>query len=243
MLNRLDIRIGTKKYSAFLQDGFYSSATQKTPFHKHSYAEIHLVANGEIDFKIGDDLHSFGGGNIFLIPSNTFHSVITENSSARHVAFQIDCEEQSLLKKQISDQTISDFLKEIEKSLETKDYTVVSAYISLFFSQLCSEGLQAHPIDDYPFLFREFFSRHYNEDLRLSDLARELHLSERQTERLLIKYTGNTFKQELSAIRVDMARHLSAVSDLPLEEIALSVGYHSYSGLWKAIKKHKKEQI
>ncbi len=239
MNNKLNIKIGSKYHNIFLQNGFYSHTIQKMPIHKHSYAEIHIVTNGIINFKVGDTIHSTTNGNLFFVPANTYHCAITENPNARRIAFQIDCDEHRFFKKQVQCQTVMDFLNEIEKCKTTKDYTVVSAYISLFFSQLYPEGLQVHPVNDYPFLFREFFSRRYNEDLQLSDLAQELHLSERQTERLLIKYTGHTFRQELSTVRIDMARHLLSVSDMRLTEIALLVGYRSYSGFWKAMKKHK----
>ena len=174
MNNTLNIKIGSKNCDIFLQGGFYSPVTQKTPLHKHSYAEIHIVANGTIDFKVGDALHSSVNGNLIFIPDNIFHCVVNEDPNAYHVAFQIDVDEQSFLTKQISTQTILDFLNEIEKCKATNDYTMVSAYISFFYGHLSSEGLQVHPIVDYRFLISDFFSKHYNEDLHLSDLAKAL---------------------------------------------------------------------
>ena len=238
MDNKLNIKIGSKDCAVFLQDGFYSYAIQKTPLHKHSYAEIHIVTNGTIDFKIGDVTHSSAKGNLIFIPDNTFHCVIRGDQDACHVAFQIDCDAQGFLTKQISPQTVQDFLNEIEKCRATNDYTMVSTYISLFYSHLYSEGLQARPIADYRFLIYEFLSRHYNEELQLSDLAKALHLSERQAERLVVKYTQNTFREELAAIRINVANHLLNTTSMTLTEVARYVGYRSYSGFWKAMKKH-----
>ncbi len=238
MNNKLNIKIGSNNHNIFLQDGFYSPAIQKTPFHKHSYAEIHIVVNGIIDFKVDDALHSFTNGNLILIPGNIYHCTINKDPNVYHVAFQIDCDEQNFSSKQISSQTILDFLNEIEKCKITNDYTVVSAYISLFYCLLSSKRLKAHPIIDYRFLICEFFSNHYNEDLHLSDLAKELYLSERQAERLVIKYTHKTFREELAAIRINVANHLLSTTSMPLREVARCVGYHSYSGFWKAMKKY-----
>ena len=238
MNNKLNISIGSKNYKIFLQNGFYTSAIQKTPFHKHTYGEIHIVAKGTVDFKIGDALHSSSDGNLIFIPGEAFHCVVNQTPNACHAAFQIDCPEKSFLAEQISPQTVLDFFNEIEKCRKTKDYTVVAAYITLFYCQLQAKGIPAQPITDYGFLISEFFSRHYNEDLQLSDLAKALYLSERQAERLVIKYTHRTFREELAAIRVRVANHLLSTTSMTMTQVARYVGYRSYSGFWKVMNKH-----
>ena len=82
-----------------------------------------------------------------------------------------------------------------------------------------------------------FFSNRYSEDVRLSDLAEAIHLSERQTERLVIEHTGRGFRDELTETRVKIARQRLADKNMTLGEIAGYVGYRSYAGFWKAMKK------
>ena len=72
---------------------------------------------------------------------------------------------------------------------------------------------------------------------KLCDLAEIPHLSERQTERLVIKHMGKSFKEALLDIRTEMAKKLMETTDMPMSEIAKSVGYKSYAGFWKAMKK------
>jgi AraC-like DNA-binding protein len=98
------------------------------------------------------------------------------------------------------------------------------------------EKLQAQPITDYAFLIYEFFSTNYSGDVKLADLADILHLSERQTERLVIEHTGKTFKEEITSMRMEMAQKLISAG-MPLTEIAQYVGYKSYAGFYKAMKK------
>lgn len=238
MYNELTVKNGSKNYKCFLQDGFFYPAVQISPLHKHNYAEIHIVSNGNIEFNIGNELHRSENGNLFIIPSNVYHCVTGHDPDAIHSAFQIEYNAPEFMATQISEQTASDFVKEIEASAKTNDYSAVSAYISLFCSRLCSDPTSISPVLDYRFLISEFFSRHYNKDLRLSDLSKSLYLSERQTERLVEKYTGNTFKNELTEIRMNVARHLLSTTDMSHTEVALYVGYRSYSGFWKAFKKH-----
>ncbi len=238
MHNEMIINIGANSHTAFFQEGFYSPTAKFSPLHKHSYAEIHIVANTTTRFKIGDGEHSAKDGNLILIPRNVFHCVTSREPDIKHTAFQIDCETEAFSTQQISIQTALDFINETKKCKATGNYATVSAYISLFCSKLFSENLQGRPLNDYGFLICEFLSNHYNENLRLEDLANALHLSPRQTERLVIKATGNTFKKELTARRVTVAKHLLKTTDMSLDEISRYVGYQSYTGFWKAMKKH-----
>ena len=94
------------------------------------------------------------------------------------------------------------------------------------------------PMMDTAFIIHEFFSRGYNLDLRLSDLAELLHLSEKQTARLVEIHTGKTFKQALIAQRMNNARHLIALGEMSFAEIGEQLGYQSYAGFYKAYFKY-----
>lgn len=237
MHNELNIKIGSKITKAFLQDGFYSGSMQTTAMHKHNYAEIHIVDQPLIEYNIGNTVHSTADGNLLIIPKNVFHCIKKSHPGTRHIAFQIDYDVKRFSAYSIDPKIVIDFAGEIEKCRKTNDYSSVSAYISLFCSYFCSEMTEARQITDYSFLICEFFSKHYHEDVHLSDLASVLHLSERQTERLVIKSTGNTFLKELSEVRMNVAEHLSKTTDMTLEEISHYIGYKSYAGFWKAKKR------
>ena len=102
--------------------------------------------------------------------------------------------------------------------------------------------LNPTPVTDCEFLIREFFSTYYNENVSLSDLAAILHLSERQTERRVFAYTGNSFRKELVETRMNAAKHLMETTDMPLTAIAKHVGYSSYTGFWKARQRYQSEK-
>ena len=110
----------------------------------------------------------------------------------------------------------------------------------LFCNYFChKKKVIAQTVDDYGFIIQEFFSIHYSEDIHLGDLANLLHLSERQTERLVKEYTGNSFRNELAAIRINIAKNLLKYSQMSMRKICEYVGYKSYVGFWKAMKKYK----
>ena len=76
--------------------------------------------------------------------------------------------------------------------------------------------------------------------ITLSDLAQVLGLSTKQAGRLLMHYTGRTFRGELTRCRMEAARRMMAETNAPpLTVIAERVGYQSYSGFWKAFRGEK----
>lgn len=139
----------------------------------------------------------------------------------------------------LPDGVVADFLKEIQNLSDSKNYTKIAAYLSFIGAFLeTSSSVFPQKIMDYGFLIHEFFSIHYRENVHLGDLARELCLSERQTERLVRAHTGHTFRQELALTRLGIADRLMRMSPMSLTEIAEYVGYESYAGFWKAMKKY-----
>ena len=78
--------------------------------------------------------------------------------------------------------------------------------------------------------------------IRIEDLAKELHLSTRQTERLVFANTGNTFGNELTLTRIAIAKHLIKTTDMKLSDVAEYVGYKSYAGFYKALNRDKNKQ-
>jgi AraC-like DNA-binding protein len=238
MFEELTIRVGDGSHKVFLQDGFYERDRLSAKIHKHNYSEVHIVLSGDITYRIGDGLLSAVGGDLICIPEGELHAGVTMSDGAEEIAFQIDAGISELHKIRVSDAILPEFLLEIDRATATGDYTSLLAYMTIMIRPILSgEGVHAGNITDYGFIIREFFSNRYSEDVRLSDLAEAIHLSERQTERLMIEHTGRGFRDELTETRVKIARQLLADKSMTLGEIAGYVGYRSYAGFWKAMKK------
>lgn len=235
MYNELIITTSNQKHRAFFMNGFFTASQPTSNLHKHNFAEIHLIIGGNAIFRIGNELYPLNDGSITVIPCDVFHCCIKCDKDVIHNAFQVDYTVSETKSYSIGTSTIENFFGEIDACRNSQDYSKIASYISLFCSQLCPvEKLCANPVTDYGFLIREYLLLHYNSNICLSDLAKELHLSERQTERLVVKHTGNSFKEELSSIRLGIAKMLHSSTDMSLKEISQYVGYDSYAGFWKA---------
>lgn len=236
--NALNVKTATGVHKAFLQGGFYLTSYATSCIHEHSYAEIHLIVGGSAAFTVDDQKIYLDSGSMLVIPKKTFHSCDSKDDSAMHCAFQIDCEPKKFKRYPQNEQVIFEFFKLIEKTAPGDDHSAVAAFICLFCSAFENEErLLPTPINDYGFLIFEFFSRKYAENIRLSDLAEFLHVSDRQAERLVLEHTSRSFRDELAATRVRIARELQKTTSLSLSEIAEYTGYRSYAGLWKAMRK------
>lgn len=239
MYNELNFSVANEKHRAFFMNGFLSSSNETaTNLHKHNFSEIHFITGAGASFIIGEDRTHLESGHIMIIPQGEFHCCFQKEKGTLHNAFQVDFDVKEVRKANIGSEVISNLFSEIENLRMTGDYTKVSSYISLFCSYLCPDGrCIASPVSDYGFIIQEFISTCYNKKIRLSDLANVLHLSERQTERLVKEHTGSTFKEEVLKIRINVANQLISSSGMTLAEVAEYVGYESYAGFWKAMER------
>ncbi|MBQ2890485.1 MAG: helix-turn-helix transcriptional regulator [Clostridia bacterium] len=241
MYKELDIHIGKKECKAFLQRGFSPELPPTKRMHKHNYADVHIVSGGNMVFYIGNKNHKIEDGTLMIIPREIFHYCVEKEENAIHIAFQVDYHICDIMKYRINPGIIEDFQREIIKAHKTGEYTLIVAFLSLLCSRFCKEDfVSARSITDYGFLIREFFQTGYGKDIKLSELAKVLNVCERQAERLVVQYTGRTFREELAFIRITIAKHLIKTGEMSLQEVAQYVGYGSYAGFWKAMKKYEK---
>jgi len=237
MNNELLITTHLGEIKSFLQDGFYTSNNPTKHIHKHNYTEIHLIYGGNAKYRVGEKTYNAESGSMLVIPRGIFHACAEKEEKAQYIAFQTDLDVSEYQEIQVNESLIAAFFDEIVNLNEKNDHSHIAYYIAIILSFLGEEKLCAHGITDYGFLINEFFSNNYAKSVKLSDLSALLHLSERQTERLVREHTGKSFKGELSYIRVTMAKHIINTYGLSLSEAAEYVGYRSYPGFWKALKK------
>ncbi len=236
MQKMLNIFLGNKKQKIFLQSGFYKTNYSSGTMHQHCYAEMHIIKKENTLLSVDNNTYNISHGNVFLIPANTYHSVKI-SGDANHTAFQLDYDIKSFECFHASDAIVSELFNKIDETNITGNHQEILAYIQFFCNLFIKPESIVDDITDYKFLIYEFFSVRYNENIHLSDLASTLNLSERQTERLVKLYTGNSFSIELTKTRINIANRLLKSNDMSLNEIATYIGYKSYNGFWKAMKK------
>lgn len=237
MLNVMTLKLGSFDLNIFFKPCFTQKRTVSTPLHAHRYAEMHIVVSGKNDYIIAGNTYTLSEGDAMIIPPRMYHEVKPITSDGYFISFQLDLPLPEVKTGKIPLPVIN---KCIEESFDSS-FELAIPYIYFFVSKLMAKELfTTKRNSDYAYLIYDFIETNYNKNIRLCDLADVLHISERQTQRIIKEETGNTFTDELARYRIFMAEHLMKTTEMTMYEIADYVGYGSYSGFWKAYIKHKK---
>ena len=229
------IHVDETEVKIFTQLGFFNHDAITTNLHKHHYTEIHLIETGQLEYLVDDSRITVCAGELLVIPEKTFHKCYPTNTEASFIAFQLNQSFSAPIVHTSIPGIFSRLRDEISSAANTGMCGKIPAYLSLIcIDLLCDKKRKLTPILDRNFIIHEFFSHNYDHNASLSDLAKELNLSLKQTERLIVEYTGNTFRKEMAQKRIEAAKHLISTENITLAETAEQVGYHSYSGFWKA---------
>ncbi|MDH6364661.1 two-component system response regulator YesN [Enterococcus sp. PF1-24] len=81
--------------------------------------------------------------------------------------------------------------------------------------------------------------RHYREDLSLSDLADQFHLTESYVSKLIKEATGIPFKNYLNQLKVNKAKELLAAGDLQVNQVAEEVGCKNVNTFIRMFKQYE----
>lgn len=78
----------------------------------------------------------------------------------------------------------------------------------------------------------------YSSELSLDDIARRVASSRRQLQRAYAEIGETTFREHLTAVRMDRAAEMLAVRGLTVREVAHRVGYRQPAQFAKAFRRH-----
>lgn len=78
----------------------------------------------------------------------------------------------------------------------------------------------------------------YGSDLSLDEIARRVASSRRQLQRSYTEIGNTTFREHLTAVRMDRAAELLTTRGLTVREVAQRVGYRQPAQFAKAFRRH-----
>jgi AraC family transcriptional regulator, regulatory protein of adaptative response / methylphosphotriester-DNA alkyltransferase methyltransferase len=84
----------------------------------------------------------------------------------------------------------------------------------------------------------EIVGAEYGSDLSLDDIARRVASSRRQLQRAYAEIGRTTFREHLTAVRMERAAELLAGRGLTVREVAHRVGYRQPAQFAKAFRRH-----
>lgn len=218
----------------FKRENLNTSATTSL-HHKHLYSELHIITEGSANYLIHGKNHTLNTGDAVLIPAGCYHNCYHCSKNTKCVYFQISKPDFALQFVHVPETYIRSLVASFEQFCQTGNCRNYQAMLTLICSHVAqTPEPKAKLVTNREYLIDEFFSTHYNTDIRIGKLAQLLNLSEKQTLRLVKKHTGHTYRGEIVKRRMDAAKMLIRTTNMTLEEIAFAVGYRSYNGFYKA---------
>ncbi len=86
MNGTLNIKFGDKTVRCFINRGSFKHAFSLSAYHRHSYAEIHIILEGEVSYHIEKTILHTCAGSVIFIPAGTYHCTAS-SGNALHSAF------------------------------------------------------------------------------------------------------------------------------------------------------------
>lgn len=225
----------------YMQIGFFNHRDLSFPLHKHPISEIHILLSGSAVLECEKKEIVVREGDAICMPANMSHAYRSYDRDSKRITFFIDCNKHPITTKiTFPPSALSLLCKEIEEYVlsgkDSKLKAILSYICSDFF--VTEDKKTLNHITNRELIIDDFFRKKYNSNATLDDLAQELMLSPKQTERELKRITGNTFVGELAKRKIEAAIVLSQTTNIPLTKISEMVGYVSYSGFYKAYKRY-----
>ena len=112
-----------------------------------------------------------------------------------------------------------------------KNYSVDHTKKELFYS-ITTKKQKLHGI------IGEYLSLHFSENSLISSLSETLHMSERNTARIVKDLFGKSLSALILEKRMNCAMGYITETDTPLNKIAEISGYNSYNSFYKAFKQY-----
>ena len=227
------VGVGGSEISLFTS--FRVSSAVGAPLHRHPYAEMHLFLTGEGHYTVEGREYPLGEGDVILIPAGQLHATATTEGS-RVLALQLDRAVPEVRLLPLPAPLAAELL-----AGEREGRRALMPTLLYLLGHLFPEGLYAsRPNDDHAYHIHEYVTENYHRKIRLADLAAVLHLSERQTQRILTEVMGASFSELVTRHRIEMAERLAATTDMTRAAIASYVGYETYSGFRRALLRYRK---
>lgn len=258
--------VGDAKFTFFSDTGMIVEGTNLSgPLHTHEFHELFYVLRGRVTARTEKDIFSFSEGDAVLVPAGVLHETITfENTQRIAISFFLKKDTKEKNSAQFSrfesltengivplsdfighqsfkrlahyyyssyrdkDELIRACLHEIIVLVKASAKTVGDAFTAPVVFE--TSAYRNYIIDNY--ITAEF----KNGSLR--ELSEKLHLSPQQTERLVKKLYGCSFREHLNFFKMRYASDLLLNTNMTSAEISAELGYsypHSFLTAFKKL--------
>lgn len=226
--------------------------------HDHINYELFFIINGEIEIITEGESKSFKGSLLMIPPRYRHFTIIHGEVFPFFISFSKHNGEVhlSLIEKKLNNGQINEMpmtpslishIGSLSSCLNSKKECAeqrVKAYLELIFSDIFEhfgifgdEKAENNKEYEYFSVIEAFINKHYSDGCGLIELSEQLHLSVRQTSRVVKKLFGSSFTSVISDKRLAIASVMLKNTDKPISLIASELGHSHESGFFVSFKK------
>lgn len=221
---------------------FHTTHSNK-PFylHWHEHLELHYIIEGEFVVKCENEAVTASKDSFLIINSNELHEGLGGDGSRFYMLIPPTFFEKKniILKRVVKDEYLSSLAeKMISEYQEPDDFTpsALQGYAHLLLAHLCRhyvyESLDKRAWNSYSQRIVglnkavKHIHDNYQKEISLSDLAGIASFNKFYFCNIFKDFTGESFKEYQSRIRIQKATELLCATDLPITEIAFTCGFN-----------------
>lgn len=108
-----------------------------------------------------------------------------------------------------------------------KEVGLMEDYARLLLLLCISSHIESHTNNNFIDTILEFVTDHYYERISVPQLANLVHVSEGYLNKCFKKRTGVSIIKYVNLLRIEEAKHMLISTDMPIDQIAVAVGYNS----------------
>lgn len=236
------------------------------PLHFHTYHEMFFVTDGEVEIQFETEKITLRKNDLLIISPHTTHRVIYSDTGERYnLNFTVqknliksNFHVYEMLSKPLSlpyilmhdAPEIGERLNKIIYFLSSDNGVELGIHFHEFI--LCILKLTKSATDNFTmqeniatdsdfgrmYVIHRIINTKYDKNISLDEIAKKLHLSVKQTNRIIKKLYNCNFGELVTKLKIQQAERLLTGSDIIVSDIAQMVGYNSICGFYNAFKKY-----
>lgn len=226
--------------------------------HCNAEYELHIILRGECTLDVEDSHYQLRAGQAVVIAPGKYHKPHTELREFERFSLGFSISEGPLLEElkraiprclcfapaadslQYCNEMISErthknpFREQALEALLT--LLTISLLRNLQTATYREPSIPRQEEMERTALIDNYFERHFEDKGGCSVLARQLHLSTRQLDRILKEHYGMGFQEKLLHTRMDHAAFLLRTTDKRVQDVMEAVGYNSANTFYKVFR-------
>lgn len=219
--------------------------------HRHSFFETHLYMRGSDTYQVGEERYTVSAGKVLFFGSEVPHLHVEDTPDRCKISLAFGVVDRrskmaATMMEAFSGRSVvaADFNPELLRlfneildeadaqgpgyleAIQARLFLIIIAYMRLVGGDLFLPVVdKTRRIDSRIAEIGRYVQEHMREQVTLEDIARHIHISTKQINRILQRDFSLSGREYIDRLKCDQAKDMLLHTDMSLEEIAAATGY------------------